>query len=174
MTSINKAAPKFDNSDLKDADEALERINYLKNKIQPLLVRVKNGYFSSVDVVLKSGLSREEVEKILKAQEKGKLAEKILQQKELSYKTKVGNGFADQREKIENDLKKVKGQLKDITISTDLRTKLAKQSETLKSQLKSLKIQQQDAESKFPNWGSVISGGAETLFKKALLKMPEN
>ncbi|MBL8290653.1 MAG: hypothetical protein JNN08_02385 [Bryobacterales bacterium] len=94
----------YDDSDAKKATELVSQQKKLESGVASLLAKVNKGYFSGKDVVLKSGLSKSDVQKILEAQTKVNALSKQIDTLEKSFKSKLQSAVNGQKEALKRQL----------------------------------------------------------------------
>lgn len=94
----------YDDSDAKKAAELIAQQKKLESGVASLLAKVNKGYFSGKDVVLKSGLSKSDVQKILDAQTKVNALNKQIDVLQKSFQSKLQAAVSGQRESLKRQL----------------------------------------------------------------------
>lgn len=94
----------YDDSDAKKAVDLVAQQKKLESGVASLLAKVNKGYFSGKDVVLKSGLSKSDVQKILEAQTKVIALSKQIDTLEKSFNSKLQSAVNAQREALKRQL----------------------------------------------------------------------
>jgi len=79
----------YDDSDAKKAADLVAQQKKLADGVASLLAKVNKGYFSGKDVVLKSGLSKSDVQKILEAQTKVNALSKQIDTFQKAFQSKL-------------------------------------------------------------------------------------
>lgn len=94
----------YDGSDAPKAAELISQQKKLESGVASLLAKVNKGYFNGKDVVLKSGLSKSDVQKILEAQTKVNALSKQIDTLEKSFKSKLQTAVNGQKENLKRQL----------------------------------------------------------------------
>jgi len=94
----------YDDADAKKAAPLIAQQKTLCDGVASLLAKVKNGYFSGKDVVVKSGLSKADVQKILDAQTKVNALSKQIETLEKAFKSKLSKAVSERKEALKKQL----------------------------------------------------------------------
>ena len=99
---------EYDASTLKKAESLIAEQKKQKDGVKTQLSKVKDGYFSGKEVVLKSGLSKADVEKILAAQTKVNALLPQIEALEKSFKSVLSKAYTDQKSALDKQLAALK------------------------------------------------------------------